>query len=134
MPHRVLVVDDDLIMHEVLQRYLGRNGYEMINACNGREAIALATRELPELIILDVMMPEMGGLSALRQLKETEATKAIPVIVLSVNADRETRLESEFSGATAFLTKPFSPAQLLAEVRRLLPGTKPDDAAGNPRK
>ena len=61
MPHRVLVVDDDLIMHEVLQRYLGRNGYEMINACNGREAIALATRELPELIILDVMMPEMGG-------------------------------------------------------------------------
>jgi two-component system phosphate regulon response regulator PhoB len=94
----------------------------------------LATRELPELIILDVMMPEMGGLSALRQLKETEATKAIPVIVLSVNSDRETRLESEFSGATVFLTKPFSPAQLLAEVRRLLPGTKPDDAAGSPRK
>ncbi|HTL54111.1 MAG TPA: response regulator [Candidatus Limnocylindrales bacterium] len=131
MPRTVLVVDDDPVVHQVLHHYLGRKGYQMINANNGREAIAAATRELPQLIILDVRMPEMGGLTALRQLKEIESTKAIPVIVLSVHADRETRLESESSGAAVFLTKPFSPAQLLTEIRRLIPGTEPDDKAGN---
>jgi CheY-like chemotaxis protein len=134
MPRTVLVVDDDPVVHQVLHHFLGRNGYQMINANNGREAIALATRERPQLIILDVRMPEMGGLTALRQLKEIEATKAIPVIVVSVHVDRETRLESEASGAAVFLTKPFSPAQLLAEVRRLMPATEPDDKLGNNRE
>ncbi len=121
MAQTILVVDDDPIMHRVLQHYLERNGYEMINANNGREAIELATKRLPQLIVLDVRMPEMGGLEALRQLKETEATKAIPVIVVTVNADRLTQMESQISGAAAFIVKPFRPAQLLAEIKRLAP-------------
>lgn len=121
MAQRVLVVDDDPIMHRVLMHYLERNGYEILSAINGREAIDLARRELPELIVLDVRMPDMSGLAALRTLKESEATASIPVIVVTVNADRMTHMESEVSGAAAFLPKPFRPSELLAEIRRLAP-------------
>ena len=121
MAKKILVVDDDPIMHRVLQQHLERNGYQMINACNGRQAIEMAASELPQLIVLDVRMPEMGGLEALRQLRETESTKAIPVIVVTVNADRLTLMESQISGASAFIAKPFRPSELLAEIRRLMP-------------
>lgn len=121
MSQKVLVVDDDPIMHRVLKHYLERNGYEMLSANNGREAIEVTMRELPQLVVLDVRMPEMGGLAALRELKETDSTKAIPVIVVTVSADRTTYMESQVSGASAFLSKPFRPAQLLEEIKRLAP-------------
>lgn len=116
---KILVVDDDPIMHRVLGRYLEQNGYEMLSASNGLEAVQKATLEAPQVIILDVRMPEMSGLEALRQLKEIERTKSIPVIVVTVNADRATLMESEVSGADGFLTKPFRPGELLAEIKRL---------------
>src|SRR5436190_24251392 len=120
MAHTNLVVDDDPITQGVLQHYLGRSGYQVLIARTGREAIEMAQRELPQMIILDVMMPEMGGLSALRQLKEIEATKSIPVLILTVQAAPVAQLEAASSGAAFFMTKPFSPAQLLAEINRLL--------------
>lgn len=123
MAQKILVVDDDPVMHRVLKQYLERNGYEMLEASNGRQAIDQARHELPQLILLDVRMPEMGGLAALRELKETESTKGIPVIVVTVSADRSTVMESEVSGAAAFLTKPFRPSELLAEIQRLMPPT-----------
>ena len=83
MPQTVLVVDDDPVMLQLMGYYLGRAGYEMINAHNGREALEMAERDLPHLIVLDLRMPEMGGLTALRQLKETVATEAIPVIIIA---------------------------------------------------
>jgi CheY-like chemotaxis protein len=121
MSQKVLVVDDDPIMHRVLKHYLERNGYQMLSANNGREAIEVTVRELPHLVVLDVRMPEMGGLAALRELKETESTKAIPVIVVTVNADRMTYMESKVSGAAAFMCKPFRPSELLDEIKRLAP-------------
>jgi CheY-like chemotaxis protein len=120
MAQKILVVDDDPIMHRVLKLYLERKGYQLLDASNGLEALELATRELPHLIVLDVRMPEMGGLAALRQLKETESTRQIPVIVVTVSADRMTHMESEFFGAATFLAKPFRPAELLAEIKRLI--------------
>src|SRR5215471_3020151 len=124
MPRTILVVDDDPITQRVLQHYLTRTGYQILSAGNGHEAIELARRELPDLIILDVMMPEMGGLSALRQLKEIEVTKSIPVIIVTVQAAPLTQLEAEASGAALYITKPFSPTQLLAAIKRLLPQTE----------
>lgn len=121
MAQTVLVADDDPIMHRVLKHYLESNGYQMISASNGRQAIELATRELPQVIVLDVRMPELGGLATLRQLKETQSTKTIPVIVVTVSADRMTHMESAASGAAAFLCKPFRPAELLAEIKGLVP-------------
>lgn len=122
MPPTVLVVDDDPVMHQLMEHHLGRAGYQMINANNGREAVERAQRDVPHLIVLDLMMPEMGGLTVLRRLKETEATKAIPVIVLTVHTDPTTQRECELAGAAAFLAKPVNSVQLLAEMRRVLRG------------
>jgi len=121
MAHTILVVDDDPIVHCVLCRVLEGAGYQLARANNGREALELATRDLPQLILLDVLMPDIGGLAVLRQLKNAEATKGIPVIVLTSLAQRTTQLEATASGADLFLSKPFTEAQLLTALRQLLP-------------
>lgn len=120
MGQTILVADDDPIMHRVLRHYLEQNGYRLLDASTGRQAIEVAAAEQPSLVILDVLMPEMSGLAALRQLKEQAETRHIPVLVVTVNADRTTHLESEVSGAAGFLAKPFRPAELLAKVQELI--------------
>jgi len=119
---KILVVDDEPIVHRLLQHHLERAGYEMIGATNGREALELANSEAPQLIVMDVMMAEMDGLTALRSLKKEDDTKEIPVIMITANSHYVTQQESEAAGASLFLTKPFSPSQLLNEIRRLVPG------------
>ena len=119
---KILIVDDEPIVHRLLQHHLERAGYELLAATNGREAIEMATREEPELIVMDVMMAEMDGLTALRRLKKDDDTKGIPVIMITANSHAVTRQESEAAGAALFLTKPFSPNQLLNEIKRLVPG------------
>ena len=118
---KILIVDDEPIVHRLLQHHLERAGYELLAATNGREAIELAAREGPQLIVMDVMMAEMDGLTALRCLKKDDDTKGIPVIMITANSHSVTRQESEAAGASFFLTKPFSPNQLLSEIRRLIP-------------
>jgi CheY-like chemotaxis protein len=130
MPHTVLVVDDDPVMHSLMEYHLERAGYQMLTASNGREAIEVASRALPQLIILDIAMPQMGGVTALRHLKQTEATKAIPVIVVTVHTDAATQRECELAGAAAFLSKPLNPAQLNIEMKRQLAGHRAAGEAG----
>ena len=120
----VLVVDDDPVVHLVLRRLLEGTGCQVARANNGREALDLATRDLPQLVVLDVMLPDLGGLAVLRQLKTAEATKGIPVLVITALAQRATELEATASGADLFLSKPFTEAQFLAAFRRLLPDPK----------
>lgn len=121
MINQILVVDDDPVMHKLFQHHLERAGYQMLSAANGVEAIEIATREQPGLIVMDVMMPDKDGLAALRDLKKMDATKAIPVIVITANSHFLARKESENCGAAMFLTKPFSPTQLVNEIRRIVP-------------
>jgi len=118
---KILVVDDDPLMHRLFQHHLEKAGYQMMSAKTGREALDLAGRQPPNLIVMDIMMPDMDGLEALRELKKGDVTKAIPVIVITANGHYVARKESEQSGASVFLTKPFSPTQLLTEVRKLVP-------------
>jgi len=118
MPHKILIVDDEPFMLRLIQHHLENAGYEMITARNGREAVEVAARENPCLVVMDAMMPNMDGLSALRQLKQGLSTRAIPVIMLTANPHKYTREEAESSGAAIFLTKPFSPTQLLEEIRK----------------
>ena len=124
MAGKILVVDDEPIIHKLLQHHLERAGFQTITANNGREAVELASREIPQLIVMDIMMEGMDGLTALKQLKRTEGTKTIPVIMITANPHHASQQESESSGAAFFMTKPFSPAQLLTEIRRLLPAAQ----------
>lgn len=118
MPQRILIVDDEPFMLRLIQHHLENAGYEMIKARNGREAVEVAVRERPSLVVMDAMMPNMDGFTALRQLKVDPATRGIPVIMLTANPHKFSREEAESSGAAIFLTKPFSPTQLLDEIRK----------------
>ncbi len=122
----ILFADDDPLMHRLYQRCIERAGYKLIHASNGREAVEAAAREKPQLAIVDVMMPEMDGLSVVAELKKAEATKAIPVILMSSEPHYyESRSQLATAGAAAFLPKPFSAPQLLESIHRLLGPRRP---------
>jgi len=118
---KVLVVDDEPYMHALLQHHLKRAGYEALKAANGREALASAVQDQPALIVMDIMMEEMDGLAALQELKKEPSTSGIPVVMITANAHNVTRQQAEESGAVLFLTKPFSPSQLIQEIQKLVP-------------
>jgi len=122
---KILVADDEIYMLRLLEMTLKKGGYEVVTCRDGQEALALASTASPQLIVLDVMMPGLDGLGALRQLKENPATKPIPVVVLSAKGHALTRVEAEVAGAALFLAKPFSPNQLLGEVQKIIGLNKP---------
>jgi CheY-like chemotaxis protein len=119
-PAKVLIADDEIFMLRLLEATLRKGGYEVIQCHDGQEALAAAASTRPQLIVMDVMMPGLDGLAAVRRLKQDEATRAIPVIVLSSRGHALTQLEAEQAGAALFLTKPFSPTQLLQTARSLI--------------
>src|SRR5262245_11022686 len=121
MNPKILVADDDPLIHQLYRRHIENAGYQVVGAVNGREAMEIAAREIPKAIVMDIMMPEMDGLTAVVGLKKEEATREIPVIMITANPMYHLcRQESGSVGAAAFLTKPFSPARLVQEIRRLL--------------
>jgi len=117
---KILVADDEIYMLRLLEMTFKKGGYEVVTCRDGQEALALAGTASPQLIVLDVMMPGLDGLGALRQLKENPATKNIPVVVLSAKGHALTRVEAEVAGAALFLAKPFSPNQLLGAVQKII--------------
>ena len=120
MKKKILVADDEIYMLRLLEMTFKKGGYEVVTCRDGQAALALAGSAQPQLIVLDVMMPGLDGLGALRQLKENAATKDIPVVVLSAKGHALTRVEAEVAGAALFLAKPFSPNQLLGEVQKII--------------
>ena len=120
MTRRILLVDDEPHMLRLAELSLRKGAFEILKAHNGLEALALAAAEKPDLIIMDVQMPELDGLAALKALKANADTAAIPVIMVTARGHQLTRQEAESLGANTFLTKPFSPTQLLAEAQRVL--------------
>ena len=120
-PPKILLVDDEPHMLRLTELSVRKGGFLVVTARNGREGVEIAGRELPALIIMDVTMPELDGFGALELLKQTPTTQGIPVILLTSRGHTLTRRQAEESGAALFLTKPFSPSQLLEEVRRLIP-------------
>jgi CheY-like chemotaxis protein len=119
MPPKVLIVDDEPHMLRVAELSLKKGGFAIITGRNGRQALELARLAKPNLIVMDVLMPELDGLTALRELKQDPQTAGIPVIMITARGHVMTRQEAEASGAAVFLTKPFSPTQLLQEAQRL---------------
>ena len=113
----VLVVDDEDIVREVVCTYLEREGYTTLQASAGRAAVALIESEQPDLIVLDVMLPEIDGYSILAELRERAD---IPVILLTARTEETDRLLGLELGADDYVVKPFSPRELAARVRTVL--------------
>jgi DNA-binding NtrC family response regulator len=112
----VLVVDDEPMHVELLAQELGAVGYRTVRASSGEEAVAVAAEAQPDLILLDVRMPGIGGYEACRRLKASEATRAIPVIVLTALTDTLEKVRAFREGAVDYVTKPFETEELLARV------------------
>ena len=117
---RVLIVDDDPVMHRLTTRALQNDGYVLTEATNGREALEVMRRETPDLVILDFVMPELDGLDVLRALRADPATVSLPVLMLTSQSDEGSTRAGFDAGATDYLTKPFSSPQLSARVRACL--------------
>jgi len=112
---RILVVDDNIDMRRYLSRLLQAD-YELIMADDGKEALDLAVSKSPDLILADIMMPEMDGFKLLRSLRDDPRTKVLPILLLSARAGEEARVEGIKAGADDYLTKPFASRELLASI------------------
>ena len=117
MPQTIMVVDDERRLVSVLQSYLEQAGYRVVCAYNGREALTVVEREKPELIILDLMMPEMDGHEFLEVYRRQHRT---PVILLTARVEEEEQVIGLDLGADDYVTKPFRPRELMARVRAVL--------------
>ncbi|TMQ57222.1 MAG: response regulator [Candidatus Eisenbacteria bacterium] len=115
----ILVVDDDRRVVDLLQISLSQNGYHVTTAGTGEEALESVRRETPHLVILDLRLPKKNGYEVCAALKSSKDTSAIPIIMVSATAEVDARLQGLMHGADDYLTKPFSPKELLIKVRRI---------------
>jgi putative two-component system response regulator len=120
LPERILVVDDDPFIRDIEVRFLEKEGYEPAVASNGVEALEAVERVSPDLILLDVTMPELDGFNVCRRIKENERTALIPITMLTGLDDRSSRQRGIEAGADDFLAKPFDQSMLRARIRSQL--------------
>jgi two-component system cell cycle response regulator DivK len=106
---------------QILRDLLGNAGYELLEAENGAEALTTVARQRPDLILMDIQLPLMDGYEATRRLKSDPATKSIPIIVVTSYALSGDETKAREAGCDAYVTKPYSPRQLLGKVREFLP-------------
>ena len=120
MATRILVVDDNIMTLDLVSRSLSRVGFEVTTAESGADALGIVDDVHPDLIILDVMMPEMDGYEVCRQLREKTNTSHLPILMLTALDSLEEKIRGFEAGADDYMTKPFQPAELQARVRVLL--------------
>lgn len=123
MAKTILVADDTASLRKMVQSYLSQEGFRVLTAANGQEALMVARQEQPDLILLDLMMPEMGGYEFLRAYAKDGSA---PVIVLTAKLDENDKVLGLELGADDYITKPFSPRELTARVRAVLRRTSKD--------
>jgi DNA-binding response OmpR family regulator len=131
MARKILVVDDEAVLVETIAYNLEQAGYQVITAANGTSALQMARRETPDLIILDIMLPEVDGLEVCRQLRREGNTASIPIMMLTAKSEEIDKVVGLEIGADDYVTKPFGRRELLARVRALLRRTSvPSAGAG----
>lgn len=118
-PKKILTCDDEKNIVRLIQVNLERQGYEVVTAYNGRECLEVCEREHPDLIVLDLMMPEMTGFEVLDTLKKNPATENIPVIMLTARTQDQDVLRGWQAGVECYLTKPFNPIELVTFIKRI---------------
>src|SRR5207247_10449932 len=117
---KILVIDDESVLVETIAYNLEQAGYQVITAGDGTSALQAAYRELPDLIILDIMLPEMDGLEVCRQLRRESSTATTPIMMLTAKGDEIDKVVGLEVGADDYVTKHFGRRELLARVRALL--------------
>jgi DNA-binding response OmpR family regulator len=118
----ILVADDEPDIVTIVEMILRSQGYDVLKAANGLEALELAERHSPDLILLDIMMPDMDGWEVLRLLHVDPSTSEIPVAMISAKTGSRAKITSMQEGAVDYITKPFDSQELLSKVRELLHG------------
>lgn len=117
MNERILIVDDEPSIHEVVRAYLERDGFIVYSATDGREGLELAMSKRPQLVVLDLMLPDITGEEIARRLRERSD---VPILMLTAKTSEEQRVAGLQLGADDYLTKPFSPRELVARVKAIL--------------
>jgi DNA-binding NarL/FixJ family response regulator len=117
---KLLLVDDDPNLILLVKDYLEFRGYEVVTAENGREALEILTHELPDMIICDIMMPEMDGYGFVTELRKQNQASWIPVLFLSAKGQSQDRIKGLNLGADVYMVKPFEPEELVAQVESSL--------------
>ncbi|MFH1681711.1 MAG: response regulator [Candidatus Eisenbacteria bacterium] len=120
MGKKILVVDDEVYILHILDFSLGAEGYEVLTAADGEEALRVARTEKPDLIVLDIMMPKVDGFEACRRLKADPETSPIPVILLTAKGREVDRQMGMEVGADDYIVKPLSPIRLIEKIENYL--------------
>ncbi|MFC1416936.1 response regulator transcription factor [Streptacidiphilus cavernicola] len=132
-PSHILVVDDDPTVAEVVARYLLHAGYTVERAADGRAALEQVAERCPDLVVLDLMLPEVDGLEVCRRLRADPAARGVPVVMLTAKGDEQDRITGLELGADDYVTKPFSPRELVLRIQSVLrrsaaaPGGAPNE-------
>ena len=117
---KILVVEDEVKIRNVISMYLKKEGFKVLETGNGLEALSLTEKEKPDLIILDIMLPGMSGYEICRKIKSNEDTKNIIIVILSAKGQEWEKSEGYQVGADLYETKPFSPKQLIDNVKAII--------------
>jgi DNA-binding response OmpR family regulator len=120
MRKTILVVDDEKLTRQLFWLYFTNKGYDVIEAANGREALEIIVRNCPDLVIMDVLMPNMDGFSTVRQIRSKLSPDQLPVIFLTSRADSKAEVEGFEAGAQQFLVKPIPLDLLFVTVKELI--------------
>lgn len=120
MAKTILVVDDSASLRQVVSIALKGAGYDVLEACDGRDALGKLSGQKIHLVISDVNMPNMGGIAFVQELKRQDAYRFTPVIMLTTEASESKKLEGKAAGAKAWVVKPFQPEQMLSAVGKLI--------------
>src|SRR6266498_1894061 len=125
MASRVLIVEDEPDIRGLLAFHLEREGYQVVKSTNGADALRQVRAMPPDLVLLDLMLPEMDGLEVCRRLRQDPATARLPIVMLTAKGDEVDRVLGLEIGADDYVVKPFSPKELLARVRAVLRRSRP---------
>jgi two-component system cell cycle response regulator DivK len=121
MARTILHVEDNAFNRKIVRDLLGRTGYRLLEATDGEAGLAVALREVPALIIMDIQLPTMSGLEVTRRLRADPRTAHLPIVVITSFALSGDDRKAIDAGASAYLAKPYSPRELLETIRRLAP-------------
>lgn len=120
MPKTIMIIDDSISLRQVVAIALGNVGFDVIEACDGRDALSKLNGQKIHLMICDVNMPMMDGIAFLKAVKELPSYKFTPIIMLTTEAGEDKKKEGQMAGAKAWIIKPFKPEQLINAVSKLI--------------